>query len=183
MAITERSKALDTKIEPRSPGVMTESGLLKLADGTLMARHATDSGAREGEDLDARLEQADSQMAELEAMRAAQQVSTKAKKTRKKAAAAVAEPAGFVDATITVEGFGGIPSQYAQVCPGVGCALLGLTPRSFIPQQASLGPDGKPTQVLRISSVPDRRYMYTGFQVTDKSGITNLILIQIPDGV
>ena len=182
MAITEQSKALNTKVEPRAPGIMTESGLLKLADGTLMARHATESGARDSEDLDAKLEQADAQMAELEAMRSAQQSVPKTRRTRKKVDAPPMA-SDLVDATITVEGFGGIPSQYAQVCPGIGCALLGLTPRSFIPQQASLGPDGKPTQVLRISSVPDRRYMYTGFQVTDKHGITNLLLIQIPDGV
>ena len=182
MSLTEKSKDLNTRIEPRAPGVITESGLLKLADGTLMARHATESGAREGADMDAKMATADAQLAELEAMRAAQAQTPKAKRARKKAEVQQ-QPDDVVDVAITVEGFGGIPSQYAQVCPGIGCLLLGLTPRSFIPQQAVLGSDGKPTQVLRVSSVPDRRYMYTGFQVTDKYGTTNLILIQIPDGV
>jgi hypothetical protein len=56
--------------------------------------------------------------------------------------------------------------------------MLGLTPRSFIPQAAAVL-DGKPTQVLRLSVAPDRRYVYFGSQVTDKRGVTNLILVEL----
>lgn len=179
MTVTRRSQELNTKVEPRPAGVMTESGLLKLSDGTLMARHGTDSGAREGDDIDTKLSQVDAQMAELDAMR--QQEDKPKKQTRKKATKA--EPTSdTVDATVTVEGFGGIPSQYDQVQIGNGCAILGLTSRSFIPQQAMMGADGKPTHVLRLSAAPDRRYIYTGNQVRDKRGVTLLILIEIPEG-
>jgi len=180
MSVTQRSQELNTKVEPRPAGTMTQSGLLKLSDGTLMARHSTESGAREGEDLDAKLAQVDEQMTQLEAMR--QQPEKSKKTTRKKATKVVEEPDDVVDSVVTVEGFGGIPSQYDQVCIGYGCAMLGLTTRSFIPQQAMMGPDGKPTQVIRLSQAPDRRYIYTGNQVRDKRGVTILFLIEIPEG-
>lgn len=181
MAITQRSQELNTKVEPRPSGIMTETGLLKLSDGTLMARHSTDSGAREAEDSAEKLAKADEQLAQLEAMR--QQPAEKPKKsTRKKTTKAEEPDYDTVDSVVTVEGFGGIPSQYDQVCIGDGCAILGLTARSFIPQQAMMGADGKPTQVIRLSQAPNKRYIYTGNQARDKRGVTLLFLIEIPEG-
>lgn len=180
MAITERVSNLGVKIEPRSEGTMTETGLLKTPNGTLMARHGTESGAREGADIDAQMAAADQQAAELEAMRAQQQTSTKKRARKKVAAQSVQQPAedDSVSVTVNVEGFGGIPSQYDQVCIGNDNALLGLTTRSFIPQAATII-DGKPSQVLRLSTAPDRRFVYLGSQVVDKRGVTNLILIEL----
>lgn len=178
MAITDRVNGLGIKVEPREAGTLTESGLVKTKEGALLARHATESGAREGSDLDRKLQAASQQEAELEAMVEVQK-STKAKRGKKKAqteAAAVTDDT--VEITVTVEGFGGIPSAYDQVCIGNDSALIGLTARSFIPQAATIV-DGKPSQVLRLSIAPDKRYVYFGSQVKDKRGITNLILVEL----
>ena len=178
MAITDRVFGLGVVVEPRPAGTLTETGLLKTGKGDIFARHGTDSGAREGSDLDQQLQAANDQMAELEAMR--EQPAAKKRATRKKVAKADAalDSATTVEATVTVEGFGGIPSQYDQVCIGNDVAMLGLTQRSFIPQAATIV-DGKPSQVLRLSVAMDRRYVYLGSQVTDKRGVTNLILVEL----
>lgn len=176
MAITDRIAGLGVVVEPRPAGTLTETGLLKTGKGEILARHGTDTGAREGSDLDLQLQAAESQMAELEALR--EQPSAKKKATRKRPVKATPIADTTVEATITVEGFGGIPSQYDQVCIGNDIAMLGLTPRSFIPQAATIV-DGKPSQVLRLSVAPDNRYVYFGSQVTDKRGVTNLILVEL----
>lgn len=179
MAITDRLSGLGVVVEPRPAGVVTENGLLRTRKGEVMARHGTDSGAREGSDIDMQIQAADDQMAELEAMR--EQHPEQPKKRGRKKTAKQPEPQQQVDtveAIITVEGFGGIPSQYDQVCIGNDFALLGLTSRSFIPQAAAIV-DGKPSQVLRLSVAPDRRYAYFGSQVVDKHGVTNLILVEL----
>ena len=177
MAITERIAGLGVVVEPRPAGTLTETGLLKTRKGEILARHGTDSGAREGSDIDMQVQAANDQMAELEAMRDQPELKKRGRKKAVKQQAA-AQPSDTVEATITVEGFGGIPSQYDQVCIGNDVAMLGLTPRSFIPQAAAVL-DGKPTQVLRLSVAPDRRYVYFGSQVTDKRGVTNLILVEL----
>ena len=178
MAITNRVNGLGIKVEPREAGTLTESGLVKTKEGALLARHATESGAREGSDLENKLKAAGSQEQELDAMLEQQKSVAKPKRGKKKASAAVTEPTDTVEVTITVEGFGGIPSQYDQVCIGNDMALIGLTARSFIPQAATIV-DGQPSQVLRLSIAPDKRYVYFGSQVRDKRGVTNLILVEL----
>lgn len=180
MAITDRLSGLGVVVEPRPAGTVTENGLLRTRKGEVMARHGTESGAREGSDIDMQLQAADAQMAELEAMREQQPQEMPKKRGKKKTAKQpeTQQQADTVEAIITVEGFGGIPSQYDQVCIGNDFALLGLTSRSFIPQAAAIV-DGKPSQVLRLSVAPDRRYAYFGSQVVDKHGVTNLILVEL----
>ena len=184
MAITKNTQDLQIKVEPRETGTITESGLLKLANGTIMVRHATESGLREEEEAALLAQQAanaDAQMAEL--MAAREQQAPKAKRTRKKAtitAAVTPTAPTTVATTVTVEGFGGIPSQYAFVQIGNDNAWLGLTAMSFVPQQATIKEDGTPSQVLRLSAAPDKRYVYLGSQNTTKDGITTLILAEFP---
>lgn len=183
MAISSRIQDLQIKVEPREKGTLTESGLLKLANGTIMVRHATESGLREEEEaaLEQQANNAEAQMQELLAAREAQ--TPKAKRTRKKAAAPAPPvppaPVG-VSTTVTVEGFGGIPSQYAFVQIGNDNAWLGLTAMSFVPQQATIKEDGTPSQVLRLSAAPDKRYVYLGSQNTTKDGVPTLILAELP---
>lgn len=185
MAITKNTQDLQIKVEPRETGIITESGLLKLANGTIMVRHATESGLREEAEaafLEQQAANADSQMAEL--MAAREQQAPKAKRTRRKTAApvvAVQPMQTTVSTTVTVEGFGGIPSQYAFVQIGNDNAWLGLTSMSFVPQQATIKDDGTPSQVLRLSAAPDKRYVYLGSQNTTKDGINTLILAELPE--
>ena len=184
MAITKNTQDLQIKVEPRETGTITESGLLKLANGTIMVRHATESGLREEEEaafLAKQADNADAQMAEL--MAAREQQTAKPKRSRKKptATATVVPTAPMtVSTTVTVEGFGGIPSQYAFVQIGNDNAWLGLTAMSFVPQQATINEDGKPSQVLRLSAAPDKRYVYLGSQNMTKDGINTLILAELP---
>lgn len=194
MAISSRTQDLNIKVEPRENGTLTESGLLKLANGTIMVRHATESGLREEEEaaLEQQAANAEAQMREMLAAREAQVPELIAatsgqavkKRTRKKAAAQVVPattPAPVVvSTTVTVEGFGGIPSQYAFVQIGNDNAWLGLTAMSFVPQQATIKEDGTPSQVLRLSAAPDKRYVYLGSQNTTKDGVTTLILAELP---
>ena len=156
MAITETVNGLGIKVEPREQGTLTENGLVKTSNGSIIARHATESGAREGSDLEQQLQAAKRQEAELSALAVEQFKPAKNKRGRKKAAEAPVPENDTVEVIITVEGFGGIPSQYDQVCIGNDMALLGLTARSFIPQATTLV-DGKPSQVLRLSGAPDKR--------------------------
>ena len=69
MAITEKVNGLGIKVEPREQGTLTENGLVKTSNGSIIARHATESGAREGSDLEQKLQAAKQQEAELEELR------------------------------------------------------------------------------------------------------------------
>ena len=179
MSVTEKTVGLNTKVEPRGPGTMTESGLLKLADGTLMARHGTDSGAREGSDVvvDDKIATAEAQMAELEAL-----AKKAPKRTRKKVQEPKAETSMEpVSETVNVMGLGDIRTQYSQVQIGTGMAMLGLTSMSFVPQTAVRMEDGSLSPILRLGSAPDKRYIYVGNQIIDRYGTTNIFLIELPE--
>ena len=185
MAITKNTQDLQIKVEPREPGTITESGLLKLANGTIMVRHAPGSvmpeDAEEAAALAQQAAEAEAQMAELMAIK--EQQAPKKRAARKKATVtATVTPTAptTVATTVTVEGFGGIPSQYAFVQIGNDNAWLGLTAMSFVPQQATIKEDGTPSQVLRLSAAPDKRYVYLGSQNTTRDGVTTLILAELP---
>lgn len=168
-------KDLRGHTEPRPDGVETPTGMHKIADGTLIITRTQSVGGRTSSPED--IEAAAAKMEELEQMRAAQQAESKPRRrSRKQTKEPAEEPAHSV--TITIEGFGGIPSQYDQVCVGNDMAMLGIVNSSFIPQPAEIV-DGKPSQVIRLSVAPDKRYVYFGSQIVDKRGITNLILIEL----
>ena len=172
-------KELRGHIEPRDPGEITPTGMHKVADGTLVINRSSAAGARTASPDE--IAEANTRMAELEQLRQQEAAAAKpkARKSKKAAKVVVEEPEETtVNATLTVEGFGGIPSEYDQVCIGNDMALLGLTAKSFVPQPASIV-DGMPSQIIRLSVAPDRRYAYLGSQVVDKRGITNLILVEM----
>lgn len=180
MSIPDKLQGPGIKMEPRAVGTKTESGLLKLANGTLMARHATESGAREGADIDDRLEAAEAQMAELEAIRAEQ--TDKPKKTRSKKAKDEAVKIPVVPVVVTVEGIGEFSTQYVQICYGTGMLMLGLSAMSFVPQQATRTETGF-TPIIRLSAYPDKRFIFTGNRITDNRGLVNIFLIEIPEEI
>jgi hypothetical protein len=184
MSLTEEAKSsLNAKIEPRPAGVMTETGLQKLADGTLIARHATEDGSRTPEQMFQALDNDSQRMAELEALREQAEDEKPKRKSRRKAAEspiAVPPPPQLRQITITIPGFGGIPSQYTHVYIGNGIAVLGLSTMSFTPQ----GPDknGQPSTMLELSSNPGVKYVYLGNTFVDKFNIKNLLLVEVPEG-
>ena len=83
MSLTQEAiNSLNAKIEPRDPGTVTETGLHKLANGVLIARHSTKEGYRDSEDTAAAIEADAASLAELEALR--EQQESKSKKKGKK---------------------------------------------------------------------------------------------------
>lgn len=190
MSLTDESvNALRAKVEERKPGVMTQTGLLKTSDGSLYARPSTKYGFRTEEETAQAMEQDADMVAELQAMRDQPQneeEQTKPKrKTRKKAAAPEPVPQlqqpQVRQITVTVKGFGGIPSQYANVNIGDGVALLGLTNMSFIPQVSDPSGD-EPTNLLELSIAPGMHWIYMGNTVTLDNKIKQLVLIEVPEG-
>ena len=177
MALTQEAvSSLRAKIEPRPSCTMTETGLQKTPDGTLIARHSTEDGSRTPEQTIQAIEEDEARMEELMALREQQQEEQPKKRTRKKAAAAPApvqppQPK-LRQITITIPGFGGIPSQYTHVYIGEGIAILGLSSMSFQPQ----GPDpqtGAPSSTLELSVNPGVKYVYN---------TKNLLLVEVPEG-
>ena len=188
MALTnEAISALKAKVEPREAGVVTETGLLKLANGTLLARPSTRSGARNPAELEQEIADDESRVAQLQALRAQQAAQQPvqepaAKRTRRrKVDPEPAQQPTLKQITVTVLGFGGIPSQYAHVNIGEGVALLGVSSMSFIPQQSDTSQD-PPTNMLELSTAPGKKYIYIGNTVVDDSGVKNLVLIEVPEG-
>lgn len=187
MSLTnEAVSALRAKVEPRKPGVTTQTGLTKVGDGSLYARPSTKYGFRTEEETEEAIQQDADMVAELQTLRnqATDEEAPKPKKrTRKKAAEpvqAASQPA-VKQITVTVKGFGGIPSQYANVNIGEGIALLGLTQMSFIPQISDPSGD-EPTNLLELSVAPEMHWIYMGNTVTLDNKIKQLVLIEVPEG-
>ena len=187
MALTQEAvSSLRAKIEPRPHCTMTETGLQKAPDGSLIARHSTEDGSRTPEQTMQAIEEDEARMEELMALREQQQQEEQPKKrTRKKAASAPApvqppQPK-LRQITITIPGFGGIPSQYTHVYIGEGIAILGLSSMSFQPQ----GPDpqtGAPSSTLELSANPGVKYVYLGNSFVDGHNTKNLLLVEVPEG-
>ena len=187
MSLTpEAVSSLRAKIEPRPHCTMTETGLQKAPDGSLIARHSTEDGSRTPEQTIQAIEEDEARMEELMALREQQQQEEQPKKrTRKKAATATApvqppQPK-LRQITITIPGFGGIPSQYTHVYIGEGIAILGLSSMSFQPQ----GPDpqtGAPSSTLELSANPGVKYVYLGNSFVDGHNTKNLLLVEVPEG-
>ena len=186
MALTQEAvSSLRAKIEPRPHCTMTETGLQKAPDGSLIARHSTEDGSRTPEQTMQAIEEDEARMEELMALREQQQEEQPKKRTRKKAAAASApvqppQPK-LRQITITIPGFGGIPSQYTHVYIGEGIAILGLSSMSFQPQ----GPDpqtGAPSSTLELSANPGVKYVYLGNSFVDGHNVKNLLLVEVPEG-
>lgn len=184
MALTQEAvSSLRAKIEPRPHCTMTETGLQKAPDGSLIARHSTEDGSRTPEQTIQAIEDDEARMEELQALR--DQADQPKKRSRKRASTAAvpvqaAQPK-LRQITITIPGFGGIPSQYTHVYVGEGIAILGLNPMSFQPQ----GPDpktGAPSSVLEISVNPGVKYVYLGNTFVDNNNIKNLLLVEVPEG-
>ena len=188
MALTQEAvSSLRAKIEPRPHCTMTETGLQKAPDGSLIARHSTEDGSRTPEQTMQAIEEDEARMEELMALREQQQQEEQQpkKRTRKKVAAAPApvqppQPK-LRQITITIPGFGGIPSQYTHVYIGEGIAILGLSSMSFQPQ----GPDpqtGAPSSTLELSANPGVKYVYLGNSFVDGHNTKNLLLVEVPEG-
>lgn len=186
MSLTpEAVRSLRAKIEPRPACTMTETGLQKTPDGSLIARHSTEDGSRTPEQTLQAIEDDEARMEELMALRGQQEQEEQPpkKRTRKKAAAAsvAVQPSKLRQITITIPGFGGIPSQYTHVYIGDGIAILGLSSMSFQPQ----GPDpqtGSPSSTLELSANPGVKYVYLGNSFVDSHNIKNLLLVEVPEG-
>ena len=183
MSLTEEAvSSLKAKVEPRPSGTLTKTGLLKLANGTLVTKPSTELGFHDDEVAD-KIDDSTDMLEELQAMRDAQEEQPK-KRGRKKATPATqptAETPKLRQITINIPGFGGIPSQYTHVYLGDGIAVLGLSPMSFTPQ----GPDaktGQPSNVLELSVNPGVKYVYLGNSFIDSKNIKNLLLVEVPEG-
>lgn len=169
-------KDLKGKIEPRPQGTVTPTGLLKVAEGTVMCRQKEEKF----EKVDT--QQADAQMAEMEAAFQQQSqveapvVNATKKRSRKKA---LPEKNLSVNATITVLGLGSVPSVYAYICMGEGgVALLGLTPMSFVPQATDVTQTPL-TNVFQVSAFGDAKFVHMGNIVRTPDGINNLVIYQL----
>lgn len=189
MSLTEEAvSSLRAHIEPRPGGTMTKTGLQKLSDGTIMTRHSTEDGTRTPEQTVQAIEDDAQRFAELEVMREQleEEEPQPKRRTRKKAAQAPEPPPApkappLRQITISIPGFGGIPSQYAHVYLGDGIAVLGLAPMSFTPQ----APDpktGQPSNQLELSVNPGTKYVYLGNSFVDRFNIKNLLLVEVPEG-
>ena len=174
---TQAQEGLNAKIEPRERGTKTPTGLEKLSNGVLIARHSTETGEREEEEDDDDISSSSAMLEELEQLREAKP----AKKTTKKKKAAAPEQPQFVNVRINVEGVGEIGAMYTHVRIGRGCAVLGLGPMSFIPKVCDMS-SGVPTNVMTISTAPDRKYVYLGNTFPDANNITSLLLVEIQGG-
>ena len=175
MALTKKiEKDLRGKVEERAPGTITPTGLYKVADGSLIAKSTTLRARTAGP---ADIEDAEKKMAELEALREAEAEKPKRRtRSRKKEQAEPVEPE-VVNAKVTVEGFGVIPTQYAHVYPGTGIAILGLTALSFVPQITDISdPANLTPHVVQIDVLGEGKYVYLGNTFIDKEGVENIIL-------
>ena len=174
MALTKKIETdLRGRVEERAPGTVTPTGLYKVADGSLIAKSTTLRARTAGP---ADIEEAEKKMAELEAMREAENKPKRKTRSRKKEPEAPAEPE-VVNAKVTVEGFGVIPTQYAHVYPGVGIAILGLTSLSFVPQITDISdPANLTPHVVQIDVLGEGKYVYLGNTFIDKEGVENIIL-------
>ena len=186
MSLTQEAiNGLNAKIEPRDPGTVTETGLHKLANGVLIARHSTKEGYRDSEDTAAAIEADAARLAELEALRE-QQESKPKKKGKKKAAVeptpVAQQPRAPEPKSITVklEGIGDIPTQYANINFGDnGVALLGLTKMSFIPKITDPTSDEPPT-LFELSPRPGMKFVYLGNTLTLDNGVKQLVIYEAP---
>jgi len=174
MALSAKIKHdLKGKIEPRPQGTITPTGLLKVAEGTVMCRRKEELPRSEQQ-----LEEAEQQFAEMEQAFQQQQqeeaplVNATKKRSRKKQ-----QPVQTtVSATINVIGLGSVPSQYAYVCMGEnGVAILGLTPMSFVPEATDVTKTPL-TNVFTVSTFGDLKFVHMGNTVRLPNGINNLII-------
>ena len=116
-------------------------------------------------------------------MREQQEVQAPKKRGRRKATQeeAPAEQPKMRQITVSIPGFGGIPSQYTHVYLGEGIAVLGLGQMSFTPQ----GPDpktGQPSALIELSVNPGVKYAYLGNTFVDSNNTRNLLLVEVPEG-
>lgn len=188
MSLTQEAiKSLKAKVEPREDGEMTETGLLKIHDGTLMTRPSTKYGFRSEEETTQAIENDAARQAELEALRAQEEQSEpKKKRGRKKAEPVAAAPVRqeaprMRHVTVKLAGIGEIPSQYANVNIGEnGVALVGVTPMSFIPKITDPSSDEPPT-MFELSVNPGVKYVYLGNTVTLDNNVKQLVLYEVPE--
>ena len=184
MSLTQEAiSALNAKVEPRDPGTITETGLHKLANGVLIARHSTKEGFRDEEDAQQAIDADAARMQELEALRE-QQTAKPKKKGKKKAepAVVVQQPKAPEPKSISVklEGIGEIPTQYANINFGEnGVALLGLTKMSFIPKITDPTAEEPPT-LFELSPRPGTKFVYLGNTVTLDNGVRQLVIYEAP---
>lgn len=186
MSLTQEAiSSLKAKIEPRDPTTITETGLAKLANGTLIARHSTKEGFRDADEVQQAINNDADMVAELEALREQQEAKPK-KKGRKKAAEALApvaqpKPPEAKAVTVRLDGIGEIPTQYANINFGEnGVALLGLTKMSFIPKITDPTSDEPPT-LFELSPRPGTKFVYLGNTVTLDNGVKQLVIYEAPE--
>ena len=173
MALSQQIKTdLRGKIEPRPPGTITKTGLLKVAEGTVMCKRKEELPRGSVE-----IEQAESQLAEMEQAFQQQEAPT-VNATKKRSKKKVQQVPGIepVMATINVIGLGSVPSQYAYVIMGEnGIAILGLTPMSFIPQATDVTQTPL-TNVFQVSTFGDMKFVHMGNTFRTPNGINNLLI-------
>lgn len=178
MALSAKIKHdLKGKIEPRPQGTITPTGLLKVAEGTVMCRRKeelprSDEQIEAAEEQFAAMEQAFQQQQENQQQQEAPTVNATKKRSRKKQQ----QVQTTVSATINVIGLGSVPSQYAYVCMGEnGVAILGLTPMSFVPEATDVTKTPL-TNVFTVSTFGDLKFVHMGNTVRLPNGINNLII-------
>lgn len=163
---------------------MTSTGLKKMGEHTFVV---PSNAEREDEDEDG------VPAAEPEPIAEPAPAPKAKKKTRKKSAEPVQdeEPQGmviaapkapeFVNVKLTLEPFGELPTQYADVRIGEGCAVLTCNDLSFKPKKFDINKEtGEYINAVELDLMPGVVYGFMGHTFRDKTGHTCLILMEFP---
>lgn len=151
-------------------GIRTPTGMVKTANGALIATPIADDPKPQGN-------------------KAVTQQQERKRRGKAKADNAVAEaqpPVIYepperlpVRVEISVGALGTVPSQYVHCLIGNRTAVLGCNMYSFIPAVAKQGDDGTLEPVISLNTAPGREYIYLGQTFTDRDDVLNVILNEI----
>jgi len=92
------------------------------------------------------------------------------------------EPA-FINTKVKLDNVGTIPTQYAYVIIGKGCAVLGCNDLSFRPNVMEQGQDGSIRNAVEFELMPGVRYIFAGQTFRNNDGVEALFLHELPQGV
>ena len=186
MAITDNArKALNVTMVAhpgQADGTLTETGLIKTAKG-LVIRPSTQSAQTMKTGPLARLTESERsayRILENSPETVKNVVETQSKKGKRKRQEvkddAVSAP---VTVVVTIPGIGDVPTQYARLCRGPNCIVLGLTPMSYVPAECELKADG-PSNKVKFSVDRSSYYVNSSYEFIDEHGTRNLVMIKVP---
>lgn len=83
-----------------------------------------------------------------------------------------------VRVSVTMPGFGTIPTEYKYFDTGTGLVVLGLSARSWVPTRASMDQEGRPSPAVQFDITGSRSYVYLG-QEFEHDGVRCMMMLEV----